>query len=443
MPWRRRCALWLRPLGAGDAPFGCVLSFYGPHLPVAPPPPWDSMYDLADVPLPPTVDVGLEGKPLRQRTTTRIRASWHWSSNELRDYVRRYYGYVSYIDAQMQRVLEALERLGVAEDTIILFTTDHGDMLGHFGMVYKLTGNAYDTLMQVPLMIRWPKGIPAGQVDDGLVSNVDLLPTLLELARVPVPSGVDGQSLAATVQGKVQPRREAIITDIMGTGFMLRRGQWKYALHASASDTETPRDLDELYNLDDDPYETHNLADDPAQAERVASMREEILTWLRETGHPYAELVAQRAAMEAPRAEGLYPELLAFQDMGGGRFWLRYRWVRTSDLPDLTGAEDHATLTRRGPYGRITTLWETTGPSLPQAEGWELGPAEERVVEGRVAPDVPSGMAELNLGLRIPGRSVLLASGYKDVMPWARLDITRRDGGIRLKARVMRYVVGQ
>jgi hypothetical protein len=309
-------------------------------------------------------------------------------------------------------------------------------MLGHFGMVYKLTGNAYDTLMQVPLMIRWPQGIPAGQVDDGLVSNVDLLPTLLELAGVPTPE-VDGQSLAAAVRGEPQPRREAVTTDIMGTGFMLRRGPWKYALHASACDTDAPRDLDELYNLHDDPYETRNLADDPAQAERVAAMREEILAWLREAEHPYADLVAERAAMEPPRPQGLYPELLAFQDMGGGRFWLRYRWVRTGGLPDLAEATDYATVTRRGAYHRITTLWEDAGEPLPDAESWALGPAEQRVMEGWVEPDVTPGMAELNLGLRIPGRTVRLATGYEDVMSWAHLQIRREDGVLRLDATLM------
>ena len=289
-----------------DNPFCAVLSFYGPHLPVCPPEPWDSMYDLSEVPLPENYDAPMEGKPRFQWDNDRTFVRDVWSKDEIRDYVRRYWGYVSYIDKQMERVLDTLDANGQADNTIVVFVSDHGDMVGQFGMVYKLTYCGYDTLMKVPCLVRFPGCVPEGSVNASLASSVDLMPTLLDLAAVDIPEGVDGQSMADVLRGKSETAREEVFTDLMNRGFMLRRGEWKFVLNwkplggdwqvPEAADESGIRDLDELYHLGNDPDEVHNLAyEDRARAD---AMRDRILGWLAETGHPYLHTIREMALRE-------------------------------------------------------------------------------------------------------------------------------------------------
>ena len=278
-----------------DNAFCAVLSFYGPHLPVCPPEPWDSMCDLDDVPLPDNYDAPLEDKPRFQWDNARTYVRDVWSRDEVRDYIRRYWGYVSYIDAQIERVLNALDTNGQAENTIVMFVSDHGDMVGQFGMVYKLTYCGYDTLMKVPCLVRWPGRIEAGSVNTSLNSSVDVMPTLLDLAGVDIPEGVDGESIGGILRGERDVAREEIFTDLMNRGVMLRQGSWKFVLNWKPLGGGV-RDLDELYNLADDPQEEHNLAYRDRTC--AALMRDRILSWLEETGHPYVNTIREQAFRE-------------------------------------------------------------------------------------------------------------------------------------------------
>ena len=215
-----------------------------------------------------------------------------WTEDQFKGYIRRYRGYVSYTDAQIERVLQALEANGQAENTIVVFTSDHGDMVGQFGMIYKLTSCGYDTLMKVPFMIRWPGHIPAGHMNRSLVSSVDLMPTLLDLAGVAIPDGVDGKPMTDALLGKTDAVRTSVFTDVMNKGIMLREGDWKLVLNWQAAADGT-REPDELYNLLEDPWETTNLAD--RETEVAGRMRNHILEWLVETGHPYVETIREQA----------------------------------------------------------------------------------------------------------------------------------------------------
>lgn len=278
-----------------DNPFCAVLSFYGPHAPVSPPEPWDSMYDLDDVPLPDNYDAPLEDKPRFQSGRDRTYVRDVWSREEVRDYIRRYWGYVSYIDAQIERVLNALDANGQAENTIVMFVSDHGDMVGQFGMVYKLPYCGYDTLMKVPCLVRWPGRIEAGSVNTSLNSSVDVMPTILDLVGMDIPEGVDGESISGILRGERDVAREEIFTDLINRGMMLRQGSWKFVLNWKPLSGDV-RDLDELYNLADDPHEEDNLA--YRDRARAASMRDHILGWLEETGHPYVNTIREQAFRE-------------------------------------------------------------------------------------------------------------------------------------------------
>jgi hypothetical protein len=315
---------FLREERPKDRPFCMVLSFYGPHLPVAPPRPWDTMYDPRSLPLPDNFRDPLKNKPIAQRRNRRCYRLPTWSEDRFRDYIARYYGYVSYIDHQIGRVLDALEQEGVLQDTILVFCTDHGDMIAHHGMIYKL-GCIYEELMHTPFGIRYDRGLPRGKVVDGLVSAVDVLPTLLDLMGIPIPD-VDGRSLVPIIRG-ARPAREEVILEMFGAGIlMIRQGSWKYGLHWQ------PRDLDELYNLEQDPGELYNLAQDPAYADTVRELRGCLEQWLRERKHPFADLILKRAR-ERVAFYDVWPELTLIEQAGDDRIRVAWTWHVNDTLP--------------------------------------------------------------------------------------------------------------
>jgi arylsulfatase A-like enzyme len=289
-----------------DEPFCMVLSYYAPHHPVAPPQPYDAMYDPNDLQLPDSyyADTSLKNMPppkkvqreddLYQSTQRHSYGNYvagEWTEAQAKDYLARYYGYVTYIDDQMTRVLTALQETGQYENTLVVFTSDHGDMLCEHGMIYKHCFNGFDTLMKVPMMMQWPAALPKGAHYQGLSSHVDIVQTLMDLAGVEPTALMDGISLVKSIRDGDTYERNAVYLDVMNNGYMIRSGYWKYVLNASVWNGEFEHKMDELYNLQDDPSEVHNLAQDEAHRLRIASMREQIYQWLEHTGHPYVSQI--------------------------------------------------------------------------------------------------------------------------------------------------------
>jgi len=264
--------------------FFLMLSFYGPHLPVAPPQPWDTKYSLAQCPLPTNHQDFLKGKPEHQRTNRVCYKLSDWTEEQFRDYIRRYYGYCAYIDAQIGRVLNALVDNGLEEDTIVIFTSDHGDMLAAHGMVYKMDRSGYQELANVPFLIRVPGVTKPGSVVSSLANSVDIFPTLVELFDLSLPEGVQGRSFSKVLKWPEATFRDRIFIHWSNNSFVTCDGQWKYALHWKDA-------VDEFYNLKNDPGELHNLWSDPAYAKTGREHRQTIVDWLYKTGHPYADLV--------------------------------------------------------------------------------------------------------------------------------------------------------
>ena len=296
-----------------ENPFCMVLSYYAPHHPVAPPQPYDTMYNPDDMVLPDSyrADTKMKNMPARkekpknalyQGTQQHHYGNYiaeDWTEQQSKDYLARYYGYVTYIDDQMTRVLDTLKETGQFDNTIIIFTSDHGDMLCEHGMIYKHTFNAYDTLMKVPMFMQWPKGLPKGKVYDSLSSHVDIMPTLLELAGVKASTPMDGISLVTSLNSEGGDREE-IYLDVMNQGYMVRKGPWKFVLNICLKDGMKERKIDELFNLDTDPIEVANLAYESQHAERVETMKERIFTWLEDTKHPYVSQLREIAKLPAP-----------------------------------------------------------------------------------------------------------------------------------------------
>jgi choline-sulfatase len=179
---------------------------------------------------------------------------------------RAYYGAISYVDEQVGKLLRTLEEAGRADDTVIVFTSDHGDMLGERNLWYKMT--FFEPSARVPLVVHAPRRFAARRVA-GSVSHVDLLPTLLDLAGAGTPLEPAGRSLLPHLEGRGghdEAAAEYTAEGALAPIVMLRRGPYKYV--------HSPADPDQLYHLADDPDELRNLAADPGpHAEALASLR--------------------------------------------------------------------------------------------------------------------------------------------------------------------------
>jgi len=233
----------------------------------------------------------LTGKPELQSTNRVCYKLPDWSEDQFRDYIRRYYGYCAYIDEQIGKVLDALADNGLEEDTVVIFTSDHGDMLASHGMIYKMNRCGYEELANVPLLIRVPGLTRPGSVVRSLASGVDIFPTLVELFDLATPDGIQGKSFSKVLKWPEADFRDRIFVHWSNDSYVTFDGRWKYALHWQDS-------VDELYDLRNDPGELRNLWQDPQYAKTVREQRRAIIDWLRETGHPFAGLVEREKKEE-------------------------------------------------------------------------------------------------------------------------------------------------
>jgi arylsulfatase len=236
-----QAAAWIEHV-PDDFPWYYFVSFVGPHDPFDPPTEYADRY--RDSVMPPAVHDELEGKPnwVRRR---QIAASAEDTALSRQQYC----GAIELIDDQVGLILNAIEARGVLDNTYIVFTSDHGEMLGDHGLYTKSV--AYEPSLHVPLIVAGP-GIAGDRTSDALVELVDVNPTLCELAGLPPQENVDARSLVPVLAGeKTEHRTEAI--GVIRHWRCIRTHRYKLI--------ENYNDVVELYDLDQDPGELHNIAD--------------------------------------------------------------------------------------------------------------------------------------------------------------------------------------
>jgi arylsulfatase A-like enzyme len=251
----------LPALARSTAPWCLYIGLTGPHDPYNVPRQFVDLYDLDKVPLPPSYSDTMADKPrLYQRLRNQIFGQL--DEREVRDAIRHFWAFCSYLDSLFGRVMQALEATGEADNTVVLYTSDHGDYCGEHGLFAKgipCFRGAYNT----PAVIRWPRGVHnPGRRSDAFVSTADFGPTFLELAGVRGEQRSTGASLAPFL-GSQPPQewRDEMHSQCNGvelyyTQRSVMTRDYKYTFNGF--------DLDELYDLRRDPWEMVNLAADPA-----------------------------------------------------------------------------------------------------------------------------------------------------------------------------------
>jgi choline-sulfatase len=244
---------------SGGRPFLLVASFTGPHYPYFAPEAYWNLYRDDDIEVPRTPQERLEGDPVYVRWFREYAHLKEPVPDEVcRRATRAMLGRISMIDDYCGKILQLLYDSNIDRDTLVLYASDHGDMMGEHGLWFK--GTAYEGSTRVPLIMKGP-GIPAHRVRSA-VSLLDLGPTLCALAGIePVYRNADGRDLSGLVTGGADAADPQAIVEYYGDGTwrgwrMIRTGKWKY-IHVP--DTESL-----LYDLEEDPGEWKNLANDPA-----------------------------------------------------------------------------------------------------------------------------------------------------------------------------------
>jgi len=263
---------------AGDEPFFGWISFPDPHLPFTPPAPHCHQYDPNEIPYPRQQEGELDDKPPHFQEFFRGELVSEWgdwdrpagdfaktTEAQYREVVAHYYGMISLIDDNVGRILRALDEKGLAEDTIVIFTSDHGELLGDHFLIGKGAFH-YDSLIRVPLLWRFPEKFAGGLRLDGQVSLIDIAPTVCDLVGAPPLPDMHGRSLVPMLSGGSTEGRDAVMVEFewrWKRGMPLRTirtPEWKLNYYAG-------RPYGELYNLKDDPDEFVNLYDRPELAE--------------------------------------------------------------------------------------------------------------------------------------------------------------------------------
>lgn len=254
-----------------DRPFFLVVSMTHPHDPFAIPEPYWSLHRDEEIP-PPRVRLTPEqADPHSRRVREMIELDrTPPDERQVRAARRAYYGAIAYVDDQLGRLRQALALTGLAEGTVIVLLSDHGEMLGERGLWYKMT--FFEGSVRVPLVVHAPRRFAPRRVG-AAVSLMDLLPTFLDLTGTePLPTPVEGRSLLPHLEGRGGGPDE-VLGEYLAEGalapiVMIRRGRHKFV--------HSPADPDQLHDLERDPDELTNLAEAPETRDLVAAFREEV-----------------------------------------------------------------------------------------------------------------------------------------------------------------------
>lgn len=266
-----------------DRPFFLAVGFFRPHTPYVAPQAYFDQHPVAEMP----VVTGI--KEDQTDIPKAALASHKKEQGNLTDDLRRecrqaYNASISFMDAQVGQVVAALDRLGLADNTIIVFTSDHGYHMGEHGLWQKRS--LFEESARVPLLIVAPGSTQKGTVAAAPVSHVDLFPTLAELCGVETPENLQGQSLSALLKDTENPGRGWALTQVGNEGrrsyfgYSLRTPRWRYT---EWNEGQRGR---ELYDHDADPRELTNLADDSDHAETIAQLSQQLRAAAKATYPP-------------------------------------------------------------------------------------------------------------------------------------------------------------
>ncbi len=291
----------IKRASAQSQPFNITCSLHYPHAPLVVPDPYYSMYPAEEMVAPESIHDNMENSPYRN-------ANWRSRRTQFQDpqlikyMISNYYGLVKECDDWIGKILGTLQNLGLEENTLVIFTSDHGEMLGSHGMREKNV--FFEESVRVPLMLRMPGKIAAGTVADVPVDHLDLFSTILDYMGID-ESPSDGSSLRPIIEGVVPAGEKYAVSewnyDLAGNNinipnFCLRTKNWKLMM------SRGEKTIDCLFDLDNDPHEMNNLIgknkDKDRYADQANHMKSLLIHYMAKVNHPHIAAISKKVLAE-------------------------------------------------------------------------------------------------------------------------------------------------
>ncbi len=265
-----------------DQPFFLHASYFPPHHPYRPIEKYARMYDPREIKLPPNFN-----REVLDRWSNAPNRPGPLTDDDVKRLIAYYYGFTTQLDAEIGRLLDGLDELGVVDNTIVIFTSDHGDMTSEHGEFYK--GSMHEGSARVPFLMRWP-GAHKPRDEDAPISHVDIPPTVLAAAGVEPDAHLPGRDLRPLIAGEAWADRSIYSEFLMRLPFlhlMIRRGPHKLWATSGRGGEVRYR----LFNVVEDPWELRDLAEDPAHATTYRAMKDELAEqWRAQERHMPSEM---------------------------------------------------------------------------------------------------------------------------------------------------------
>ena len=261
-------------------PFFLYLSFTSPHDPRTAPGEYATMYPPEEIPVPENFFPEHPFDNGEMRIRDEVLAPFPRTPEIVQQHIADYYGMITHMDAEMGRVLQTLEATGHLENTIIIYTADHGLAVGQHGLLGKQ--NLYNHSIHVPSIFAGP-GVPEGVTVDALTYLYDVFPTVCDLTDVACPDTTEGCSLVPLMRGDVERVRATVFAAYRDIQRTISDGRWKLIRYYVSEETGAGTNYIQLFDLDQDPWETTNLTDLPEHADRIRSLAADMEMWQKET----------------------------------------------------------------------------------------------------------------------------------------------------------------
>ena len=303
---------FLRQQGRGGGPFFGILDLRGPHPAYRDWPPFAERYRDLDIPVPPKAPI--ERAPWTERVYRETYDLEGMSDDKWRVLIRAYYSAIDFNDMLVGRVLDEVDRLDLAENTIVIYSADHGDFAGEHGCVEKHDTFLYDCLTRLPLLIHLPEGYPRGRRADCMVEMIDVAPTIVELCGFEAPRWMQGRSFLPVLRGDTDEHKDTVFSQggveaeaidrrrlvddsffapVMRSAYGLKQkvilDYPEFMLRAKMVRTRRHKYIyrlngrHELYDLEADPHELVNQIDNPDFAGVVEDLRERLMRFMLES----------------------------------------------------------------------------------------------------------------------------------------------------------------
>ena len=278
-----------------NKPFSITCSFHFPHAPMLPPEPYYSMYPAKDMLPPISISDNMQNSPYK-KANGRLANPEYSDPEKIKYMISNYYGLVKEIDYWVGEILKELDELGLAENTLVIFTSDHGEMLGAHGMREKNV--FYEESAHIPLLIRFPNGIKSNIRVDGYISNIDLFPTIIDYLEIGSHKS-DGKSLRGLMEGTDSEHGKYVVTEWdyrgdISPNYMIVKDGWKMIIPYS----KESKVINAMYNLNSDPFEMNNLIgknpNKEQYAEKAEELRGSLLEWLQKNKSKHYKGVKER-----------------------------------------------------------------------------------------------------------------------------------------------------